>query len=176
MKEFIKNKWKILVFILALLVITLVIFFVVRKVGFSKNEYKGTYYKVVYDDSWKSKVNDGNLTLTHRKSKGTVEVYYKLLDNDLIDTNLEDIISDILTSLNEQNKGFKMISKVYNNEKYDSFQVMYEDKDDQCLISIYKQDNVLIIVVYNNSSEYFDIVLDSVDSILDSLEIYSGER
>ena len=176
MKEFIKNKWKILVFVLVLLVLSLVIYFVARRVSFSKKEYKGTYYKVVYDDSWKSKVSDGNLTLTHKKSKGTIEFHYKLLDNNLIDTNLEDIISDILTSLNEQNKDFKMISKVYNNEKYDSFQVLYEDDKDQCMINIYKQDNVLIIISYNNSNDYFDIVLDSVDSILDSIEIYSGER
>ena len=176
MKEFVKEKWKILVFVLVLLVITGIIYFVVRKVSFSKNEYKGTYYKVVYDDTWKSKVEDGNLTLKHKKSKGTIDIYYKVLDNSLIDTNLEDIISDILTSLNEQNKGYKLISKVYNNEKYDSFQVMYETEKDQSMVNIYKQDNILIFIVYNNSVEYFDIVLDSVDSIIDSLEIYSGER
>ena len=176
MKRFVKDKWKILVFVLVLLVITLVVYFVAKKVSFSKNEYKGTYYKVVYDDSWKSKVKDDQLTLSHKKSKGTINIYYKVLDNDLIDTNLEDIISDILSSLNEQNKTYRMISKVYNNEKYDSFQIIYENEGEQSLVNIYKQDNVLIFIVYNNDNEYFDVVLDSVDSIIDSLEIYSGER
>ena len=169
MKEFVKEKWKILVFVLVLLVISGIVYFVVRKVSFSKNEYKGTYYKVVYDDTWKSKVDNGNLNLKHKKSKGNIDIYYKVLDSSLIDTNLEDIIRDILTSLSEQNKN-------YNNEKYDSFQVMYETETDQSMVNIYKQDNILIFIVYNNSVEYFDIVLDSVDSIIDSLEIYSGER
>ena len=174
--EFVKDKWKVLVFVLVLLILLLISYLIFKKVSFSKNEYKGTYYKVVYDDTWKSKVKNDELTLTHKKNKGTIRVYHKVLADDMIDVELEDIISDILSSLTEQNKNYKMISKVHNIEKFDSYQVMYEHGNDESLVSIYKQDNILIFIVYNNTSDYFDIALDSVDSILDSLEIYSGIR
>ena len=176
MKDFIKNRWKVILFVIILIVILLIIYFVFKKVSFAKQEYVGNYYKVVYDGSWRGNTKDDNLILNHRKSKGTINIYYKLLDNELIDVNLEDIISDIISSLNEQNDGYKMISKVHKNDKYDSYYLIYEKDNDQSMVSIFKQDNVLVFVVYNNSSDYFDIVMDSVDSIIDSLEIFSGER
>ena len=37
-----------------------------------------------------------------------------------------------------------------------------------------KKDNKLVIAYYSDSSEYYDIVLDSVDAMLDSLKIKSG--
>ena len=42
--------------------------------------------------------------------------------------------------------------------------------------NIYKKDNKLIVVYYEADSECYDIVLDSVDSILRTLEIYTGEK
>ncbi len=176
MKDFIKSKWKVLLFVAVLLIILVIVYFVFRNVSFAKQEFVGTYYKVQYDNTWKSKAKDNNLTLEHKKSKGTINIYYKELDSELIDVNLEDIISDIISSLNVQNKDYKMISKVHNNEKYDSYQLIYENDDEQSLVSIFKQDNIIVFIVYNNSTEYFDIVIDSAQSIIDSLEIYSGER
>ena len=176
MKDFIKNKWKVLLFIVILLILLVVVYFIIKKVSFAKQEYVGNYYKVQYDSSWSSSTKDDNLILKHRKSKGTINIYYKLLDKELIDANLEDIISDIISSLSEQNDGYKMISKVHKNEKYDSYYLIYEKDNDQSLVAIFKQDNVLVFIVYNNNSDYFDIVIDSVDSIIDSLEILSGER
>ncbi len=176
MKDFIKNRWKVLLFVVILLVLLVVLYFVFKNVSFGKQEYVGTYYKVQYDSSWSSNTKDDNLILKHRKSKGTINIYYKLLDSELIDANLEDIISDIISSLSEQNDGYKMISKVHNTDKYDSYYLIYEKNNEQSLVAIFKQDNVLIFIVYNNSSDYFDIVIDSVDSIIDSLEIFSGER
>lgn len=176
MKDFIKNRWKVLLFVVILIVLLLVIYFVFKKVSFAKQEYVGTYYKVIYDGSWSGNAKDDNLILNHRKSKGTINIYSKVLDSELIDVNLEDIISDVISSLSEQNKGYKLISKVHKNDKYDSYYLIYEKDNDQSMVGIFKQDNILIFVVYNNSSDYFDIVMDSVDSIIDSLEIFSGER
>jgi hypothetical protein len=53
---------------------------------------------------------------------------------------------------------------------------LYEDYSTQALVSIYKLDNKVIIVYYEAENEYFDIVLDSVETMLDSLVINVGER
>ena len=42
------------------------------------------------------------------------------------------------------------------------------------LVNIYKKDNKLVLAYYSASNEYFDIVLDSVDNMFESLEIKSG--
>ena len=64
----------------------------------------------------------------------------------------------------------------YNCPCCDNIEYLYEKDDDQVLVNIYKKDNVLVILYYNALSKYFDIVLDSADTIIDSLEIYSGEK
>ena len=59
---------------------------------------------------------------------------------------------------------------------YEGYQVLYEDGEEQCLVTIYKKDNILLFITFNASSEYFDILIDNVETILDSIEIYSGEK
>ena len=59
---------------------------------------------------------------------------------------------------------------------YEGYQVLYEDNDVQSLVTIYKKDNVLLFITFNADSEYFDILIDNVETILNSVEIYSGER
>ena len=47
---------------------------------------------------------------------------------------------------------------------------MFKDKE-QVLVNVYKKGNKLVIAYYQADSEVYDIVLDSVDTILSSLEI-----
>ena len=72
----------------------------------------------------------------------------------------------------KQNEGYALISvDDYFKEDIESYSYLYEKDDEQALVNIYKKDKKLIIIYYVNSSNYFDIVLDSVDSILNSFEI-----
>ena len=47
---------------------------------------------------------------------------------------------------------------------------------DQALVNIYKKDNKVVIAYYSADSEVFDILLDSVDEIFNSIEIKVGEE
>ena len=99
------------------------------------------------------------------------------MDDNYYSTELKDIIDDIVYSIEKQNSGYSLISVFESpSDKYDSYSYLYEDYSTQALVSIYKLDNKVIIVYYEAENEYFDIVLDSVEAMLDSLVINVGER
>ena len=168
----IKEKWKIILFIIVLILSLLIeiLYFNSKKVEL-KN-YQNDYYKIKYDTTWNLKNNK----LEHKKSKSRIKVNYKVLDQSYIDIELKDIINDLLYSIEKQNKDYKKIMQKKIDNPYEGYQVLYEDNDVQSLVTIYKKDNVLLFITFNADSEYFDILIDNVETILNSVEIYSGER
>ena len=95
----------------------------------------------------------------------------------MIDTNLKELTKEITSSIEEQNEGFSLISvEEGSHDNYQSFSYLYEKGEEQALVTMYKKDTKLVIAYYVARSTYYDIVLDSVDSILDSLEILVGEK
>lgn len=168
----IKEKWKIILFIIVLILSLLIeiLYFNSKKVEL-KN-YQNDYYKIKYDTTWNLKNNK----LEHKKSKSRIKVNYKVLDQSYIDIELKDIINDLLYSIEKQNKDYEKIMQKKIDNPYQGYQVLYEDNDVQSLVTIYKKDNVLLFITFNADSEYFDILIDNVETILNSVEIYSGER
>ena len=166
------------ILIVTLVVILLVTFGISRSLKIKVVDYKNENFVVNYDSTWKEiEKNNTELKLKHRKSDAILRIQAKELDSNFIDTRLEDIISDIIYSIEEQNSDYKMINiQSSPSSIYDSYSYLYEKGDMQVLINIYKKDNKLIIAFYEASNEYYDIVLDSVDIILDSLKIYAGDE
>ena len=168
-----KNK-KGLVFILIaiIIIIGVVIFLINNKIELK--EYSNEHIKVTYDTTWKLKDED-EFNLEHKKSKSSFTIAVKELESNYYDTSLEDLIKDIVYDVQSQNKGFILIDTEENiSEKYEGYSYLYEKGEEQVLVNIYKKDNKLVIAYYSASSEYYDIVLDSVDAMLDSLKIKSG--
>ena len=54
--------------------------------------------------------------------------------------------------------------------------MLYEKDEEECLVFIYKQDNIIIFVYYNTDTNYFDVTMDSYELIINSLKVYSGEK
>lgn len=143
----------------------------------SLKEYKDMNFMVQYDSTWKKESEEGELKLIHKKSGSIVRIQCKELDKNYMDTSLSDLIVDIMYSIEEQNTGYQLIKKGDSpTEKYESYSYLYESGMKQALVLVYKKDNKLILTYYEADSEYYDIVLDSVDSLLNTLEIYTGEK
>lgn len=140
-------------------------------------EYKNDDIKISYDNTWKAKKQKTGVILTHRKTDSKLNIQVKKLERNLIDTKLSLIINDIISGIEEQNSDYVLINQennVYGN--YESYSYLYEKEDTQVLVNVYKSNEKLVIVYYEALSEYYDIVIDSVDNILDSLEIITGEN
>lgn len=168
-----KKKW-ILFFGILILSFVIVLLFNINK-SISIKTYSNYSFSVKYDSTWKVKDGNNELILTHKKSNGTLSIKVKELDVSYIDTNLNDLIKDIMYSVEEQNKEYKLISIDDNvSDKYESYSYLYENNSDNVLVNVYKKDTKLVFVYYESNIEYFDIVLDSVDEIINSLDIKSG--
>ena len=158
-----------------LIIITLVIaIFVKGKVSYK--EVKTDDYTFTYDTTWKKVKGEKGTTLKHKKSGSKLNIQCMVLDDSYIDVDLKDVISDITYGIEKQNEGFKLISVLdAPSEEYDSYSYLYEDDMEQALVNIYKKDNKIVIAYFSCESEKFDIFLDSVDNIFDSIEIKKVE-
>lgn len=148
-------------------------FMVALNVSYSALEggiQKGVF-TLQYDSSWKSVRSEG-FKLEHRKTGSVINVQSKKIEDKYVDTELKFLINDIMYSIEEQNKDYILINmNDQMNNKYDSYSYLYEKDDEQVLVSVYKKGNILVIAYYQADSDVYDIVLDSVDTILSSLEI-----
>ena len=162
-----KNKVKVfvLLFLLGLLV-SLGVSYSVNDGGKVSGEFS-----VQYDASWKVK-NGNGLLLEHRKTGSILNIQSKKIDENYIDTELKYLINDIMYSIEEQNKDYKLINVDDNiSDNYEAFSYLYEKEKEQVLVNVYKYDDTIVVAYYEADSAYYDIVLDSVDTILNSLEI-----
>lgn len=168
-----KNKKGLVFILIAIIIIIGVVIFLINN-RIELKEYSNEHIKVTYDTTWKLK-DEEEFNLVHKKSKSSFTIAVKELESNYYDTELKDIVKDVIYDVQTQNKKFTLIDTEENiSEKYDGYSYLYENGEGQVMVNIYKKDNILVIAYYEASNEYYDIVLDSVDSILDTLEIKSG--
>ena len=168
------NSLNILLPILFAVISLLVVIYQVRNNQIRKIEYSNDHIQIKYDTTWKVE-KDNNFSIKHKKSDSTFKILVKELDSNYYDTSLKDLIKDVMYDIEKQNEGFNLINIKDNiSDKYDGYSYLYEKDNEQVLVNVYKKDNKLVIAYYSASSEYYDIVLDSIDTMLDSLEIKSG--
>lgn len=150
---------------------------IVASIGVRHKTFSNSDFSIKYDTTWKVVEEKEGLELKHKRSKAILNIQTKVLDDNYYATDLKDIIDDILYSIEKQNSGYSLINTLESpSDKYDSYSYLYEDHSTQAMVNIYKLDSKVIIVYYEANNEYFDIVLDSVEGILDSLVINVGER
>lgn len=168
-----KNKKGLVFILIAILIIVGVVIYLVNN-NIKMKDYSNDHIKITYDTTWKLKDED-EFNLVHKKSKSSFTIAVKELEDNYYDTELKDIVKDVIYDVQMQNKSFTLIDTEENiSDKYDGYSYLYENGEGQVMVNIYKKDNILVIAYYEASNEYYDIVLDSVDSMLNTLEIKSG--
>ena len=161
-----KRKVSVIVLIISLLLLISIV--IMSNNMKNIKDYSNDLYSLKYDSTWKIKSkNNYDLELEHKKTKSSLTFKYKKIDDSYIDTKLDVIITDIMKSIELQNKEFLAIGEVKNENGY--FSYLYENDNEQVLITVIKKDANLFIVYYNALFENFDIVLDSVEEIIDSM-------
>ena len=163
-----KRENKIIV-IVAIVIIVLLTAFVIIGSKIRIKDYSNSNFKVSYDTTWKVKDDKDQLYLIHKKSGSELKIQCLVLEPNYIDTDLSELIDDITYSIAVQdtNKDYVLINREVVNGEYS---YLYENNDKQALVKIRKKDAKVLIVYYESDSKHYDIVLDSVDMILDSLE------
>lgn len=180
MKEFlIKNK-KIVLTILITLIIVIVGILIYFIYGYFNNKNKiheisNNNYSFQYDSTWKiDKNNEMETSLIHKKSKSKLEIKISELEDELQYKTIDEIFDSLLYNIQKQNSNYKLIYKEQakiTNQDMDGYKILFETDENQASIYIYKQGNRLVTFTYEATYEYFDILLDSVNSIIYSFNL-----
>ena len=165
-----KNK-KILIIVILLIISVSTISLTACAINSSKKikTFKNEVYTLNYDPSWKIKNKKNNtLNLKHSNS-GTIKIETIDLENEYKYYSIDELIDEITYNISSNNKDYKLIStneKELTKNNYKGYKILYENKNNQVLISLFKKDEQLIVIIYEAKSKYFDILLDSVNNII----------
>lgn len=137
-------------------------------------EYSTDTYTIKYDKSWKIKNKTQNtIELKHKsKSKINIEIVTLKEENKYLES--EDLIEELLYSIGIENKEYKLLQKQESNitrYNYNGYKILYEKEDNQVLVVLAKKADKVLLFTYEAKNDYFDIVYDSVQSILYNFKI-----
>lgn len=132
------------------------------------------YYAFVYDNTWKLKEKHKNMILLKHSSGSKIIIQITELSDEYRYSTIDELIDEIIYNIEEQNKGYNLISKQENiitKFKFEGYKLLYENNKEQVMMNLYKKSDKLISIRYEASNDYFDILLDSVHNIVNNLDI-----
>lgn len=135
-------------------------------------------YSFQYNKSWNVvKLGDSDVILKHNND-GKIIIQLSDIINKYDYLTIDEIIDETLYSIEKQNSDYKLLYKdnvTLTKDKYRGYKLLFENKNNQLMVVLFKKDNKLIMVSYEANNNYFDILLDSVNSIIYSLDIKNEE-
>lgn len=161
---------------LGILIVGLLILFVVLKLfnPTEIKEYKNDKYAFKYDTSWKIKEKkEESIKLVHNKDS-EINIQIVSLEEEYKYSTSDDILDELLFNLEKQNSSYKLLSKekdLITKYKYDGYKLLYENEESQVLVIMGKKADKVLLVTYEATNEYFDILLDSVQNIVYDFQI-----
>lgn len=166
------KKYKISVIIALSIIIVGIFGIILFNLAINKSSiktYENEYYSFQYDNSWSLKQKDNSkISLNHGKeAKLNIEII--TLENESKYASIEDLIEEIVYNIEKQNSGYKLISKkdaTISKYEFKGYKLLLESENSQVMTSVYKKSDKLIMFNYEADNEYFDILLDSVQSMI----------
>lgn len=166
------KKYKLAIFIsLSIIIVGLITLIVL--LNFTNNssikEFKNSNYSLKYDDTWKIlSSKDKSIMLKHNKGS-TLNIELVELQEEYKYSTIDEILDELLYDIEQQNKEYKLISTKSGSitkNNYDGYKMLYENGYNQTMVAIGKKSDKLMIFTYQATNDYFDILLDSVHSII----------
>lgn len=159
-------------FSIAIVILIIWVLFFNNKI-YMKNYNRG-YLNVKYDDTWKvSKSDDTSITLTH-STNSIVDIKISKLTSKNKNSDISLIKEEVRYDIMKNNSSYVLIneeeSSVTSNN-YSAYKMLFEANDAQNLTIVFKNDKYLCVLNYTALNEYFDILLNSVHSIIGSIEL-----
>lgn len=141
-------------------------------------EYKNVNYAFKYDKYWKIKEKkDDSVRLLHNKDS-EINIQIISLEDEYRYSTSDDILNELLFNLEKQNSSYKLLSKekdLITKYKYDGYKLLYESNDSQVLVIMGKKADKILLVTYEATNEYFDILLDSMQNIVYDFQILDND-
>ena len=106
---------------------------------------------------------------TQKKNEGRKE-----LEKQYIVDKIDNFIDNIKIQLQDENASYSLIYEgkaTVTEKEYDVYQLLYENDNNETLITVIKRNDKLFIIQYTAENKYFDMLLDNVKNMLWSFEI-----
>lgn len=160
-----------IIFVVSIIVVVLWIFI------FKKNIYIRTFsdetISFKYDTTWKiTRETDNIISLTH-PTNSIIDIKISALPTNYINNDINVVVDEVKFDIEKQNVGYKLLKEeknIISDNKYEAYKILYENGDSQSLIVVMKNNNYLFVINYISKNEFFDILLDSFQTVLGSLE------
>jgi len=169
------NKRNLIIFMCVLMVLSILLFALSFFMGIKYKQYENELYKLQYDSTWDvSKKDEANLTLIHKKSKSVIDISMIKLTEDLANKDIEDVVDSVKLDIKSKNPNYSLITEnraEITNKGYKGYEMLFEDTLSQAMVRIGKIDDKLFSIVYVADNNCFDILLDSVDNIVNNFEV-----
>ena len=154
-------------------ILLLIILFLLNKnVSIKKIDNKN--YAFQYDTTWKLKKKEKNIIILEHGSGSKIIINISDLTDNYKFSSMNELKEDIIYNIQQKNKQYKLLSveegKITRYE-FPGLKILFENGSKQIMIAIYKKSDKFISISYEASNDYFDILLDSVHSIINNLNI-----
>lgn len=157
-------------FIAGILLIVWLLFFNNRSYN---QKYKTNYFSLRYDNTWKVLKKENNYLLLTHSTNSLIDVKASKLSTEYINTNIENMVDEIKYDIEKSHSNYVILkeeSTTITEEKYSSYKLLYENDNEQTLVVLIKNNKYLLTISYTSKNEYFDILLDSFQTVLGSIK------
>ena len=166
---------KIALVVAFIIIIVGIIIFLTSSKGIQQEEFSTSNYSVKYDTTWKIKSSsDNEIIFVHNNTQSTIDISIADLDSNLYGKTLKQVAQNIKNKIEKEYPDYKCISEhtTYLNEDIsEAYQLLFEDGKRQSLIQIGMYGYKVFISNYTSENQYFDILLDSVQTINSNFKI-----
>lgn len=170
-----KNIKKITLSLLILLLIVSAIYIYMLLSNKTKiKTYNNDFFSIRYDSSWGIYDSSRNSALLKHSNNASIKINVKTLDETYKYETINTLIDDIIYGIEKQNSNYSMLGQEevkLTKNNITGYKFLYECNDNQVLVAIIKQSDKLITFTYEAKYDYFDILLDSAQSILYNFEL-----
>ena len=165
-----KYKFAIVILILG----SFLIFLISNNKKITLKELDESNYYLSYDSTWKIDKKDKDIIILKHFSGSKITIQLSSLTDEYSYLTINELIDELVYSIQQQNPNYKLLSKKQDKitkDKFDGYKLLYENNKEQVMVNVYKKSDQLVIIKYEAENDYFDILLDSVQSIIYKLNI-----
>ena len=158
-----------------IIIIVGIVIFLTNSKGIQQEEFSTKNYSVKYDTTWKiESTSDNDITFVHNDTQSTIDISIADLDSSLYGKTLKQIAQNVKDKVEKEYPNYKCISEhttYLNDDISEAYQLLFEDGKRQSLIQIGMYGYKVFISNYTSENKYFDILLDSVQTINSNFKI-----
>ena len=171
-----KSLLKRITLVIAFIIIIIgIVIFLTNSKGIQQEEFSTNNYSVKYDTTWKiENSSDNEITFVHNDTQSTIDISIADLDSSLYGKTLKQIAQNVKDKVEKEYPDYKCISEhttYLNDDISEAYQLLFEDGKRQSLIQIGMYGYKVFISNYTSENKYFDILLDSVQTINSNFKI-----